>query len=201
MRRKTCPPDKSGSGPLHENVNCQLRMANCETNQTPHSGGGNRKSKTENSFTLVELVLVIVIIGIVTAIAVPKMGTVTDNIKLNNAVSKLIDDICYARHFAVDHHDTTWIVVDVSNNRYGIYKGNSPPDRELIVDPHTGIQTMTDFDDVNYKGVAISSADFGGSNEFYFDYWGIPSNSGTVVINDIKTISVVEGTGFVSISN
>lgn len=156
--------------------------------------------RNKNAFSLVELILTLVILGITAVIFVPRIGSVIDSIRLDNSVNKLADDIRRARHYAIDHHDTTWVVVDVSNNNYGIYKGNSPSNRELILDPLANTPTLIDFDATDYSGVSIISAQFDGSSEFYFDYWGEPSNSGTVVINS-KIISISEGTGHVSITD
>lgn len=44
---------------------------------------GNRLLENNHGFTLVELVIIIVVLGIVAAVAIPKMGLLTDNAKIN----------------------------------------------------------------------------------------------------------------------
>jgi len=122
-------------------------------------------------------------------------------VKYDTAVSKLADDIRYAQYYAFSHHDTTWVVVDVSNNQYGIYVGYPSSSRVLIVDPYAHEQVLIDFDDEQYKGVGITNADFDGSEEFYFDHWGTPSTGGTVDFDNGKTITVTAGTGYVSVTD
>jgi len=152
-------------------------------------------------FTLVELVLVMLIVGITSFIVIPKFTTAVDSIKLDNARHKLADDIRRARHYAIDHHDTTWVIVNVAENNYGIYVGNTDSNLELIPDPQTNTQHLIDFDDTDFEGVDLTAVDFNNSNMFYFNYWGEPSTSGTITLNQTTTITVTTKTGHVTVQD
>ena len=147
-------------------------------------------------FSLIELIIIISIIGILSAIIVPRANNLVDSMQLKTAGDKLIDDLRYAHNYAISTHDTTWFVVNIVDNSYGIYVGSSPSDRELIWDPSTNRQALVDFD-VQYSGVRITSVNFGGESEVSFDWWGTPSDGGVVVLNGTKSIVIVPETGYV----
>lgn len=151
-------------------------------------------------FTLVELVLVMLILGITSFIVVPKFTTAVDTVKLDNARHKLADDIRRARHYAIDHHDTTWVIVNVDENNYGIYVGNTD-NLELIPDPQTNTQHLIDFDDADFEGVDLTAVDFNNTDRLYFNYWGEPSSGGTVTLNQTTIITVTEKTGHVTVQD
>lgn len=156
----------------------------------------NRKT----GFTLIEVVLVITIIGIISALIVPKVDNINSSIRLRAATDKLKDDLKYIQRYAVSRHDTTWLVVNSGDNSYGIFTGSSSSNRQLILDPSTNTQAMIDFDDY-YRGVQISSVNFGGNDEFFFDWRGTPSNGGYVVLNSTRIITVSTETGYIYESN
>ncbi len=156
--------------------------------------------KKEHGFTLIELVMVMVIIGIMSAIIIPKVDNLNSSIRLRSVAGKLKDDLKYIQHYAVSRHDTTWLVVNSGDNSYGIYSGSSAANRQLILDPTTNSQAVVDLDN-DYSGVSISSVSFGGDSEFYFDWRGKPSNGGQVVFNNSRTITVNSETGYIYESN
>jgi len=159
----------------------------------------NRKTrvlKNSSGFTLLEIILVLLIVGILSAIVVPKMTGLITNMRLKAAGEKIMDDLRYIYSYAVTHRDTTWLVVNVNDNSYGIYSGPSSSQRQLLLDPSTNQKALIDLD-VAYPGVFISAVNFGGSNEVYFDWWGTPSNGGKIVLNNSKTILVTPNTGYV----
>ena len=150
----------------------------------------------DSAFSLLELIMVMAILSIASVIAVPKVGDLITDMRLKAAGDKLMDDLRYIHEYAIARHDTTWLVVNTGANSYGIYSGPSVATRQLILDPSTNQQAVLDFD-TDYTGAQITSANFGGSSEFYYDWWGKPSNGGQVVLNSSKTIVVVSETGYV----
>jgi len=152
-----------------------------------------RSQNSFSAFTLVEVILVITVIGIIFAIFIPKVGDLVDNMRLKAARDKIKDDLRYIYSSAIARHDTTWFVVDVAQNRYGIYVGPSSTNRTLLLDPARNEASLLDLDD-DYSGVVLTAANFGGSSEFYFDWWGTPHDEGLIVLNGTDTI-FISGTG------
>jgi len=144
---------------------------------------------------MIELIMVIAIVGILSSIFYSKATDSISGIRLMAAAEKLKDDICYIYNLAVTHHDTTWLVVDMDNQLYGLYSGPTALTRQVLIDPSTNESAIVNLSD-SYPGVEFTTAAFGGSSEFYFDWWGTPSAGGTVVINETKTILVTPETGF-----
>ncbi len=146
-----------------------------------------------SGFTTIEVIMVIAIIGILSAISIPKIGTLLEDIREKVVSERLVEDLNYLRNYAISRHDTTWLVVDAAQNQYGLYVGPTSGTRTLIPDPQTLESIVLDLD-VEYEGVSITSASFGGSAEVSFNYWGTPSSGGTIVL-DSRTITLVPETG------
>jgi len=149
-----------------------------------------------NGFSLMEFIIVVSILGILSAIIVPRYMTAIENVRVRNAVEKIKDDIRYIRDYAVARHDTTWIVLNPSTNSYGIYSGPSSMNRTLLVDPLTHTQQIVDIEAL-YIDAFLTQVNFGGSQEMYFDWWGTPSNGGEIIINNSLTIKIEPKSGYV----
>ncbi len=147
----------------------------------------------ESGFSLIELILIIMIIGILTGITVPKVTAILDDVREKAVAERLVEDLNYLRSYAISHHDTTWLVVDDTENRYAMFVGPSSISRTFIPDPQTLVSDSTDLDE-EYEGVTITSVNFGGSKEVSFNYWGTPSSGGTISL-DSRTITLVSETG------
>ena len=148
---------------------------------------------SKSGFSLIELILIISIIGLVTAIAFPRLGSIVNDVRTKAVSERLVEDINYLRSYAISHHDTTWLVVEPAQNRYALFVGPSAVSRALIPDPNTSELDTLDLD-IEYEGVSISSANFGGSSEVSFNWWGTPSAGGSIVLGS-RTVTLVPETG------
>ncbi len=147
-------------------------------------------------FTVVEMITVMAIIGILSAIMIPKYVETVQSMRLMNAGDKITDDIRLIYNQSIVEHDTTWFVADVANNNYGIYKGPTPGTRTLILDPSTNQQSVINISEA-FPGVTMTNVNFGGNTEFMYDWWGTPSSGGVIELNNSLTITVVPETGYV----
>ena len=73
--------------------------------RTPHSA-----LRTQVAFTLLELLVVIVIIGLLTTIGLPAIRGMTKSNVTISANRQLLDDIAYARQRAISDHTTVYMV-------------------------------------------------------------------------------------------
>lgn len=149
-----------------------------------------------SGFSLIEVILVMMIIGIITVMSIPKVFGLIGSVSEKAVSERLIEDLSYIRNYAIANHDTTWLVVSVAQNQYGLYVGPSSGSRTLIPDPQTGASAVLDLDN-DYDNVSITSANFGGGSEVSFNYWGVPSSGGTLVLNGNRTITLIAETGMV----
>lgn len=149
-------------------------------------------------FTLIEIIVVIVIIGIITMVAVPQMANTLRTKRLYDAVEKLNDDLNYCRDYAISQRTNTWIDYNIGLNRYRLFYGTSLPTRLPLIDPARNSSAWLTISD-DFTGVSLQSVSFGGLS-ISFNWWGTPSEGGTVVLTNglnNRTITVNAETGYV----
>ncbi len=61
-------------------------------------------------FTLLEMLVVIAILGMLTALSLPYMKGINASNTMQSATRQLLDDIGFARHRAVSGHTTVYMV-------------------------------------------------------------------------------------------
>lgn len=160
-------------------------------------------------FTLLEMVIVFLIVGIIVSAIAFKMNSNINDMKLNSASSQIRDHIRLTQNRANMTQDKYYVQFNVSNNTYGIYKSS---DDSVLTEPTSGNDIFYDFDtDRQLEGGSIDSANFGGSSTVEFDAMGQPyagkggsllGTAGVVTIsyNSVTaTINVEPVTGEVSI--
>ena len=132
------------------------------------------------AFTLLELVFVIVVIGILAAVILPRMRTNP----VQEAAVQVLSHIRYTQHLAlvddkynsndVQWHKARWQIVFGNNNQYANYKpaytifsdsgaySGDPKESEIAVNPQNPNQIMTggynntaalDYDNAGFKGM------------------------------------------------
>ncbi len=153
-------------------------------------------NRNRKGFSMIEMLTVMAIVGILSAIMVPKYVDTVQGLRLLAAGEKMVDDLKYIYNYAITQHDTTWMVVDIPNNRYAIFSGPTVASRTLLYDPSTNDTAYVELDTF-FPGIKITSVNFGGSSEVMFDWWGTPSSGGTIELDSTYTITVVAETGYI----
>jgi prepilin-type N-terminal cleavage/methylation domain-containing protein len=176
-------------------------MQNSKTIQTGRQG-----------FTLIELIVVVVIIGIASLIAVPMLSTAAD-MQVRSAANRIAADLDYAKSLAMTHQKAFSVVFSPSTESYDIRETGTDT---VISDPMRPSQTYA----VNFKldsrssrvDIVSSSFDSVLSNAITFDYLGSPYsgkglanalNSGRITLtSDHFTlyVDVEPVTGYVTIT-
>ena len=169
----------------------------------------NRRDR--NGFTLVEIIIVVVILGIAAMMAVPMLSSAAD-MQVRSAANRIAADLDYTKNLAITHQGRYSMVFDVSGESYEIREA----DGTSVKKPLTGESSfVVDFStDSRLSQVNIVSADFDSdsSDTITFDYLGSPYsgttanplNSGRITLQAntfTLTVDVEPVTGYVTMSD
>lgn len=124
-------------------------------------------------FTLIELVMVIVLIGIIAAFVAPQLGNVFAT-KSGGLASKLRADIRYAQNLAMTQNQR--VRVTFAANSYSITIAGNP-----IADPATGRNYPVTLGAGDYVGIGIVIPTGFSGDYVEFDSLGIPYDGGGVL--------------------
>ena len=154
--------------------------------------------KSSAGFSLTELIIVIVLIGIFGAMAMTRTRSGLTTIQVQIAIDQITTDIDYSKSMAFARHDTITLVFSTTLEQYTIYNG---PDgsRSAITDFPNSANGIISFDQPDFIEVDITSANFNGSSELQFLPLGDAKSGGSIVLNS-KTISVAPVTGTWSVN-
>jgi len=173
-------------------------------------------------FTLVEILAVVVILGIASAIIIPQMGT-RDDMRAAAAARTLVADLIYAQNQAISSGKMVYVKFDVVKNKYTLLTTASSGGDVALTNPMTQTAYTTQFGSSarGWEVVAINSAVFNGADATFrpmytvaFDEIGSPYvfnytnnqtndlNDGSVVIKAgqfTTTVSVAAATGEITV--
>lgn len=151
-----------------------------------------------------EVVMVLSIMGIMTAVAVPRFAEQLAHHRLESAARQVAADIRYVQSWAYVGSHTRKIEFRVNKHRYRV-PDMPNPDRPTYVDGNGQTQPAVynvRLDEEPYH-CELLSAHFGSdNNDLIFDGFGRPNNGGTVVLRlgkTTRTISVNALNGEVTI--
>jgi prepilin-type N-terminal cleavage/methylation domain-containing protein len=149
-----------------------------------YRGRGERRA-----FTLVEILAVVVIIGIASAIIIPEIGS-RDDMKAAAAARVVIADLIYAQNLAISTGTATYVRFDKTNNQYSVIQSptsSSSTKGTLVTHPITQqnyIQTfgststtsVSSWANVTIDTVALNGADatYANMDTVGFDSMGSP---------------------------
>jgi prepilin-type N-terminal cleavage/methylation domain-containing protein len=134
----------------------------------------------ERAFSLIEMTMVVVIIAVVGAIALPRFNNSLANYRAGGAARRLAADLAYARSQAMTTSKSQDVIFDVPGSSYRM---PTAPDPETRRAGYT-VKLLSDPFQTKIVSAAFGS---GGSTTVTFDVYGTPSNSGTLVIRSGAT--------------
>jgi prepilin-type N-terminal cleavage/methylation domain-containing protein len=133
-------------------------------------------------FTLVEILAVLVIIGIASAIVVPQLGT-RDDLRAAAAARVIVADLIYAQNMAISGQKTIYVRFDTASNSYKLLSTAATGGDVIMSHPMTQLSYQQNFGSSSkgLESVTLSSVDFDGIDSLYtndftlaFDEMGAP---------------------------
>lgn len=145
--------------------------------------------KSQKSFTLIEILIVIGIIIILAGISIPMFRNYQPTLQLNGAVRNLISDLRYAQQLAVTEQDEYCVRFFPSEKKYQIIQCQDPEAEEIL-------------ETISFKGIDSITADFS-HNEARYNPYGAVTEAGNITLTNIEgkeKIIEVKPSGFVKTS-
>lgn len=121
------------------------------------------------AFSLIELILVMTILSVTAAIAVPRYAEATMRYRAKAAASRIKHDMNLARSYAVTTRKTVSVAFDTSLLRYAILPNPLDGSKSYIVDLSLSPYEITGLD-----------VDFDSRASFSFNGFGMPSSDGLI---------------------
>lgn len=158
----------------------------------------------QTGFTFLELVIIIVIVGILSYLAVANFTDSHTRLQYQTLAQKIATDVRYARDLAFSEGEGTQVHIDQANNRYYLKWS----DGTYIQNPVGGDNFIIQLGEGDFSDVQITGTSFSGGR-LDFDTSGAPLNSGAtfsgeltlVELNGAKRIVVVANTGLLKIED
>ena len=149
-----------------------------------------KNCSNSSGFSMIELIIVVVLIGIFTAMALTRTDTGLITIREQIAVDQITNDIDLARSMAFARNEAITIMFDINQESYGVYNGLG-----IIKDfPNSNNDGIISLDNSYLRNLDIKEVNFGGSANLQFQPLGDPVSGGTIELNT-KTITVESITG------
>lgn len=147
------------------------------------------QAETRRGFTLVDLTITVLIMGLVAATASPKFAALLTSYTAEAAARRVAADLNYAASAAAQTSQSVTVTFDVSGDSYSVAGVDSPdhPGAAWVVSLTTG-----------GTNVDLVSADFAASQTVTFNAYGRPNNPGSIILSsgsDSATIVVDAATG------
>jgi prepilin-type N-terminal cleavage/methylation domain-containing protein len=148
------------------------------------AGRTSRRFCFGRGFTFIELVMVLVLISIMSAIALPKYASAMNRYRADAAARRIMADLNYARSLAIATSTTTTITFNCNASTYQI-AGATDPD-------HGGTFSVTLSGDP-YLSSLSSAAAVSGVFTLSFNGYGIPTSTPSIVVtsgDSSRTVTV-----------
>jgi len=136
-----------------------------------------------SGFTLIELVIVVIIVAVLGAIALPRFARSIDIHRAETAAKRIVHDLNLARESARAQSASVTVSFDPASDAYTM-SGQSDLD-------HANQQYAVSLRESPFHADLVSAV-FDGDAEVVFDGYGLPDSGGTIVLETGHQEVVVE---------
>lgn len=150
-----------------------------------------------NAFTVLELIMVVVVIGILAVLAASRMTDILP-LRTQMAARKVQSDIRWTQSLAVNIQKRAGLLFNATTDSYSVYIENTPGSWVLASEPATRKNFTIQLNSGDFAGVDITVVYFNGyDNGLVFDKWGNPYgyNVGTGAATALNNPAGVRITG------
>jgi prepilin-type N-terminal cleavage/methylation domain-containing protein len=156
-----------------------------------------RSGRGAAAFSMIEMVVVLFIMGIMAAVALPRFSGTLENQRVDGAARRIASDLEQAARAAAASSSSSSIEYYVgAKNNYYLMTGRPDPDHPS--------QTYAVRLNRLYDGVVLEKVDFAGKSQITFNGFGVPASGGDIIVRSGTTqrrISLDAATGKVTVSN
>ena len=154
----------------------------------------NISKESGQGFTLIELVMVIVIIGIFAIITTPKLLSISDT-RVQKDSKMLLNYLTMAQELAMSRSESYGLCLDTANSRFTVNKTDCTNTANIITSPEDRVSPLSVSYDSTLTVVPAATT------SIFFDYLGRPTpNGATLTFSSGSfsiTIKVEPNTGYV----
>jgi len=150
--------------------------------------------RASRAFTLVEMVIVVLIIGILTASAAPRMAGAIRTSRLDAACRRITADLAWARQSAINKSTAQTVQFTPASGSYTLALA-----ADLDRPAAAYVVTLTSAP----YSCTLVSATLGADTNVVFDRFGRPDSGGTIVVgagSSTKTVTLDANTGLATSS-
>ena len=141
------------------------------------------RHRANRGFTLIEILVVVVIIGIASAIILPQLSS-RDDLRAASAARALMADLLYAQNRSIALQKMHYVQFDTAGNTYSVLDNMSPAN--IITHPVLQAPYTVSLGTGSLSNVKLASPTFDGQTVVAFDAMGVPyswsSGSGTTAL-------------------
>lgn len=156
----------------------------------------NNKYRNRQGFTMIEMMIVIVVIGIMAAMAAPSFLNWIPKMKLKNDAREKVNYLRQARSRAIAENSQYGVFFDLYGNRMHFFKDTDSPEWSYYAE---GADSLIENPVSNESNVSYGTCSLMGNTVIFYPN-GSASTSGSIELYDIEsgnsyTINVLASTG------
>ncbi len=148
---------------------------------------------TKGGFSLFEVLLVLAIMAIFTAVAAPRYGRASGRYRADLAARRVMADLRLAQSCAKATSSTRTVSFFTATDQYQLSNVSAP---DGVPGDYTVVLSGEPY------GADLTSVSFNGNSQVIFNGWGLPNKGGTVVLSagaEQRTVGVDGVTGRISL--